>query len=72
MAGSAGIEKLSEELLERLSKEEARPPSTPKTSPELVHLPHRHHTSWARVERVLPDFALRKAWLAENGQLAGI
>jgi hypothetical protein len=32
MAGSAGIEKLSEELLERLSKEEARAPSTPKTS----------------------------------------
>jgi predicted metal-dependent hydrolase len=41
---------------------------------ELVHLQHPHHTPqfWARVERVLPDFALRKAWLAENGQRAGI
>jgi predicted metal-dependent hydrolase len=40
---------------------------------ELVHLQHPHHTPqfWARVERVLPDFALRKAWLAENGRLAG-
>jgi len=41
---------------------------------ELVHLQHPHHTPqfWARVERVMPDFALRKAWLAENGLLASI
>jgi predicted metal-dependent hydrolase len=41
---------------------------------ELVHLQHPHHTPafWARVERVVPDFALRKAWLAEHGRLAGI
>lgn len=41
---------------------------------ELVHLQHPHHTPpfWARVERVLPDFALRKARLAENGRLAAI
>lgn len=41
---------------------------------ELVHLQHPHHTPqfWARVERVMPDFALRKAWLAENGTGAGI
>lgn len=32
MAASVGLENLSAELLERLSKEEARPPSTPKTS----------------------------------------
>lgn len=32
MAGSDELERVSKELLERLSKEEARPPSTPKTS----------------------------------------
>lgn len=41
---------------------------------ELVHLQHPHHTPqfWGRVERAMPDFALRKAWLAENGRLAAI
>ena len=36
---------------------------------ELAHLVERHHTPafWLRVERTLPDFELRKAWLAENG-----
>jgi predicted metal-dependent hydrolase len=39
---------------------------------ELMHLVEPHHTPafWARVERVLPDFILRKQWLAVNaGQL---
>lgn len=31
MAGSGELERISGELLERLSKEEARPPTTPKT-----------------------------------------
>ena len=41
---------------------------------ELVHLRHPHHTAefWARLERVIPDFALRKQWLAEHGQLANV
>ena len=36
---------------------------------ELVHLREANHTPafWTRVERVLPDFAQRKAWLATNG-----
>ena len=36
---------------------------------ELVHFLEPHHTSafWTRLERVLPDFALRKQWLAERG-----
>ena len=36
---------------------------------ELAHLVERHHTPafWRRVERTLPNFVLRKAWLAENG-----
>jgi predicted metal-dependent hydrolase len=36
---------------------------------ELVHLLEPHHTPafWMRVERVLPDFAQRKQWLAEHG-----
>lgn len=36
---------------------------------ELVHLRERNHTPefWRRVERVLPDYARRKAWLAEWG-----
>lgn len=35
---------------------------------ELVHLREPHHTPefWGRVERALPDFVARKAWLAEN------
>lgn len=36
---------------------------------ELVHLHEGHHTPefWQRVERAMPDFALRKQWLAEHG-----
>jgi predicted metal-dependent hydrolase len=35
---------------------------------ELVHLLEAHHTPafWARVERVMPDFASRKQWLKEQ------
>jgi len=36
---------------------------------ELVHLHEPHHSRgfWQRMERVLPDYAMRKAWLAEHG-----
>ena len=36
---------------------------------ELAHLHEAHHTPefWLRVERVMPDFAQRKTWLAEHG-----
>lgn len=36
---------------------------------ELVHLVEPHHGTdfWKRVERVIPDFDVRKRWLAENG-----
>lgn len=36
---------------------------------ELVHLVEKHHTPafWQRVERVLPDYERRKAWLAKRG-----
>lgn len=36
---------------------------------EVAHLHERLHTPdfWLRVERAMPDFARRKAWLAENG-----
>ncbi len=36
---------------------------------ELVHLHEPHHSKafWQRLERVLPDYAGRKAWLAEFG-----
>jgi Protein of unknown function DUF45 len=36
---------------------------------ELVHLVEPHHGPgfWRRVERVIPDIADRKRWLAENG-----
>jgi predicted metal-dependent hydrolase len=36
---------------------------------EMAHLHERHHTPeyWRRVERAMPDFEQRKAWLAENG-----
>ncbi|SCU73993.1 conserved hypothetical protein [Cupriavidus necator] len=36
---------------------------------EIAHLHERHHTPafWRRVERAMPDFAQRKAWLAEHG-----
>ena len=35
---------------------------------ELVHLYEPHHTPkfWQRVERVMPDYAARKRWLAEH------
>ena len=35
---------------------------------EMVHLHEPHHTPafWTRLERVMPDFAARKQWLAEN------
>lgn len=36
---------------------------------EMAHLHQPHHTSefWLRMERAMPDFAQRKAWLAEHG-----
>ncbi|WP_208451162.1 M48 family metallopeptidase [Burkholderia gladioli] len=36
---------------------------------EIAHLHEPHHTPafWLRVERAMPDFAQRKAWLAEHG-----
>ena len=36
---------------------------------ELVHLRELRHNLefWRRLERVIPDFAARKQWLAENG-----
>lgn len=36
---------------------------------EMAHLHEPHHTPafWQRVERAMPDFARRKAWLAEHG-----
>lgn len=36
---------------------------------EIAHLHEAHHTPafWLRVERAMPDFAQRKAWLAEHG-----
>lgn len=36
---------------------------------EMVHLHEAHHTPafWTRLERVMPDFAQRKQWLAEKG-----
>jgi hypothetical protein len=35
----------------------------------LVHLIETHHTPafWQRIERSMPDYALRKEWLAANG-----
>lgn len=35
----------------------------------VVHLHEPHHTPefWLRLERVMPDFAQRKTWLAEHG-----
>lgn len=37
---------------------------------ELAHIHEPHHTPefWARVERVLPEYAARKQWLATHGQ----
>lgn len=36
---------------------------------EMAHLHEPHHTPdfWLRLERAMPDFAQRKAWLAEQG-----
>lgn len=36
---------------------------------EMAHLHEPHHTPafWLRVERAMPDYAQRKAWLAEHG-----
>ena len=36
---------------------------------EMSHLHEPHHTSefWRRVERVMPDFERRRAWLSEHG-----
>lgn len=36
---------------------------------EMAHLHEPHHTPefWLRVERAMPDFDRRKAWLAEHG-----
>jgi predicted metal-dependent hydrolase len=36
---------------------------------EMAHLREPHHTPefWRRVERALPDFEGRKAWLATSG-----
>ncbi len=36
---------------------------------EMAHLHEPHHTTafWLRVERAMPDYAQRKAWLAEHG-----
>lgn len=36
---------------------------------EIAHLHEPHHTPafWLRVERAMPDYAQRKAWLAEYG-----
>lgn len=42
---------------------------------EIAHLHEPHHTPefWLRVERAMPDYAQRKAWLAEHGmQVEGI
>jgi predicted metal-dependent hydrolase len=39
---------------------------------ELVHLHETHHNPdfWRRVERAMPDFQMRKEWLAANGATA--
>ena len=36
---------------------------------EMAHLHEPHHTPefWGRVERAMPDFERRKAWLAQHG-----
>jgi predicted metal-dependent hydrolase len=36
---------------------------------EIAHLHEPHHTPafWSRVERAMPDYAQRKAWLGEHG-----
>lgn len=41
---------------------------------ELVHLhePHHDRAFWQRLERSLPDYQVRKQWLAERGGLFGL
>jgi len=42
---------------------------------EMAHLHEPHHSPafWLRIERAMPDFAQRKAWLAEHGiEIEGI
>jgi len=41
---------------------------------ELVHLVEAHHTPafWTRVERAMPNYAERKAWLAEKGSASSL
>jgi len=42
---------------------------------EMAHLHEPHHTPefWRRVERAMPDFELRRAWLREHGtQVEGL
>jgi predicted metal-dependent hydrolase len=36
---------------------------------ELCHLPHKNHSPefWQAVADILPDYALRRSWLRENG-----
>jgi predicted metal-dependent hydrolase len=36
---------------------------------EIAHLHEPHHTPafWMRVERAMPDYVQRRAWLAEHG-----
>jgi predicted HTH transcriptional regulator len=35
--------------------------------PTGLHAEHRSLAFWLRVERAMPDYAQRKAWLAEHG-----
>jgi predicted metal-dependent hydrolase len=41
---------------------------------ELCHLHHRDHDDafWNEIDKVMPDFAQRKAWLRENGAALNI
>jgi len=36
---------------------------------ELCHIHHRDHTQefWNEIDKVMPDYQERKAWLRENG-----
>ena len=38
---------------------------------ELVHIVEKNHSTrfWCRVERILPDYSKRRAWLRNNGSL---
>jgi predicted metal-dependent hydrolase len=39
---------------------------------ELTHVSYAHHNPdfWKKLERAMPDFAIRKQWLAANGASA--